>query len=154
VRAAGLAGRAAAREYEKQTAARPRPVEAAPPPPLATRGLLGRAVFVGFLLALLAAALVALRVDSLIGSHGPRLVFRVALVALLLGEALLLTSNWRGASERLAQRVLIRVWGPRSAVTRREKTFARLLRDSCTLVGIAFLAAALFELLSATIGSA
>jgi hypothetical protein len=38
-------------------------------------------------------------------------------------------------------------------VTRREKTFARVLRDVLTLIGIAFLAGAVFELLAATVGS-
>jgi hypothetical protein len=151
VRAAGRAGRAAAREYEQQAAARPEPVRVAPPPPLKTGGLFGRIVFVGFLLALFAAALAALRVDSLIPS-GERLLFRLVVAGILLGEALLLTSNWRRSSERLAQRLLNRVWGPRSAVTRRERVFARVLRDALTLVGIGFLAAAVFELLSGAIG--
>ena len=50
------------------------------------------------------------------------------------------------------QRVLNRVWGPRGAMNRREKSFARICRDLLTLVGIVWLAAAVFELLTATIG--
>ncbi len=38
-------------------------------------------------------------------------------------------------------------------MTRREKTFAAVLRDGLTLVGIAFLAGAVYELLAATVGS-
>ena len=58
----------------------------------------------------------------------------------------------RGANQRLVQRVLNRVWGPRGAMNRREKSFARICRDLLTLVGIVWLAAAVFELLTATIG--
>jgi len=156
VRAAARAGAAAAREYEKQAAERPAPATVSPavaPPALRTNDLLGRTVFVGFILALLALALAALRVETLLGSHAARLLFRLAAAVILLVEAYLLTSNWQGANQRLAQRLLNRVWGSRGAVTRREKSFARVLRDLLTLVGIAFLAGAVFELLAATIGS-
>jgi hypothetical protein len=159
VRAAGRAGLAAARELEKQSAARPKPappVPVAPPPPppaLRTKGVLGRAVFVGFVLALVALALVGLRIDSLVGAHDAKLGFRLTTAGVLALEGYLLTGNWRGANQRLGQRLLTRVWGPRSAVTRREKTFARIVRDALTLVGIVFIAAAVFELLSATVGS-
>ena len=44
------------------------------------------------------------------------------------------------------------MWGPRGAVTRRERFFARGVRDVLTLLGIIFLAAAVFELLVATVG--
>jgi hypothetical protein len=37
-------------------------------------------------------------------------------------------------------------------MNRREKSFARICRDLLTLVGIIWLAAAVFELLTATIG--
>jgi hypothetical protein len=152
VRAAGRAGAAAARELERQNAARPAPVPVAPlppPPALRTAGFVGSAVFAGFFAALVAFALVVLRVETLVGSSSARLVFRLVVAIVLLAEAALLTSNWRGANQRLGQRVLNRMWGPRGAMTRREKTFARLLRDAITLVGIAFLAAAVYALLSA-----
>jgi hypothetical protein len=151
VRAAGRAGMAAARELERQNAARPEPVPVvAPPPPpaLRTAGLVGSIVFAGFFASLVAFVLVILRVDTLVGSSSDRLVFRLVVAVVLLAEAALLTSNWRGANQRLGQRVLNRMWGPRGAVTRREKTFARLLRDAITLVGIAFLGTAVYALLS------
>lgn len=155
VRAAGLAGAAAARELERQSAAKSeKQTERQPPPPaLNTTGLLARTVFVGFLLSLTALVLAGLRVDSLIGGGDARLVFRLVVASILFVEAYFLTSNVRASNQRLAQRLLTRVWGRRGAVTRREKTFARIVRDALTLVGIAFLAAAIFELLSATIGS-
>lgn len=156
VRAAGRAGAAAVREYERQSAARPKPAPAAPAPmpaALPTTDLLGRTVFAGFVAALVALVLVALRVENLVGAHEPRLVFRLVLAGILAFESLLLLSNWRGLNQRLGQRLLTRMWGPRGAVTRREKAFARALRDALTLVGIAFLAAAVFELLAATVGS-
>ena len=156
VRAAARAGAAAAREYENQAAARPAPPGAAEPPPptpaLRTNDLLGRSVFVGFLLSLVALALLALRFETLVGSHAAKLL-RLAAALILFVEAYLLTSNWQGANQRLGQRLLNRVWGRRGAMTRREKTFARVIRDVLTLVGIAFLAGAVFEVLSATIGS-
>ncbi len=156
VRAAGRAGAAAARELERQNAARAQapPAELPPPPPaLRTNDLVGRAVFAGFCLALLACALTALRVDTVIGPRNLRLGYRLAVTLVLLAEASLLTSNWRGANQRLGQRLLNRVWGPRGAFTRREKAFARLVRDALTLIGIAFIAAAVYVLLAATVGT-
>jgi hypothetical protein len=157
VRAAGLAGRAAAREYDRSSPPRPSPAPAAiaaPPPPAADPdGIIGRIVFGCFVLALIAAILVGVKVDTLIPAGSARLGFRLVAAAILLLEAYLLTSNWGRANERLGQRLLRRVWGPRGAATRREKTFARLVRESLIVVGIAFLAAAAFELVSATIGT-
>jgi hypothetical protein len=155
VRAAGRAGMAAARELERQNAARPKPVPVAPAPPappppaLRTTGFVGRTVYAGFILALVAFALVILRVETLFGTHNDKLVFKLVVAGVLLAEATLLMSNWRGANQRLGQRVLTRTWGPRGAITRREKTFARLIRDVIMLIGLAFLAAAVYELLSA-----
>jgi len=156
VRAAGRASLAAARELEKQAAERPKPapVAPAPPPPAPkTTDLLGRTVFAGFVAALITLALVALRVDSLIGTRSVKVGFQVVAAAILFGEAYLLTSNWNGSNQRLGQRLLNRVWGQRGAMTRREKTFAHVVRDVLILVGIAFLAGAVYELLVATIGS-
>jgi hypothetical protein len=81
-----------------------------------------------------------------------KLIFRLVLAGLLLVEAALLLSNWRGANQRLVQRVLTKMWGPRGAMNRREKTVARICRDALAFVGLAFLAAAVFELLTATVG--
>jgi hypothetical protein len=120
---------------------------------MATHDLLGRTVFYGFVLALAMLSLVALRAETLIGGHEVKLGFRIAATAVLLIEAYLLTSNWHGANQRLGQRLLNRVWGPRGAVTRREKTFAHLLRDAIILIGIAFLGGGVYELLSAFVGS-
>ena len=155
VRAAGLALQ---RELEKKaatTAAQPAPVKAAPPPPLPpvpTTDFFGRAVFYSFIVSLIAFLLVVLRVEMVLGSHGGKTIFRLLLAAVMFLEAYLLTSNWRRANLRLVQRVANRVWGPRAAVTRREKFFVRLLRDALTLVGIVFLAAGTFEFLGATVG--
>ncbi len=67
-------------------------------------------------------------------------------------EAALLISNWRQSNERIGQRLLNRAWGPRGPMNRREKMFARIVRDALTLLGIGFLAAGVFELLVATVG--
>jgi hypothetical protein len=158
VRAAGRAGRAAAREFEREQRM---PVPAShveareplqPPPPARTGGVLGVTVFVGFLLSLLAIAVVGLGVETLVHG-GSRLAVRLVAAAILFAEATLLTSNWRGSSERLGQRLLTRVWGPRAAVTRRERGFARVVRDALTLIGIVLAAAGLYTLLNAALGS-
>jgi hypothetical protein len=152
VRAVGLG---IARELEKRAEAAPKtPPEPLPPPPPANiGGFVGRLVFAGLVGSLIAFLLVVLRFETLLGStHDVKLAIRLVLAAVLFVEAFLLLSNWRGANQRLVQRLLNRMWGPRAAMNRREKTFARICRDLLTLVGIVWLAAAVFELLTATIG--
>jgi hypothetical protein len=152
VRAVGLG---LARELEKRAEAPPkaRPEPLPPPPPANTRGFVGRLAFAGLVASLVAFLLVVLRFETLLGStHGAKLTVRLVLAAVLFLEAALLLSNWRGANQRLVQRLLNRVWGPRGAINRREKTFARICRDAMTLVGIVWLAAGVFELLTATVG--
>jgi hypothetical protein len=152
VRAVGLG---IAKELEKRADAPPkaRPEPLPPPPPANTGGLVGRLAFVGLVASLVAFLLVVLRFETLVGStHETKLIVRLVLAAILFLEAFLLLSNWRGANQRLVQRLLNRVWGPRGAMNRREKTFARICRDLMPFVGIVWLAAAVFELLTATIG--
>lgn len=152
VRAVGLG---IARELEKraEAPAKPKPEPLPPPPPANTGGFVGRLVFAGLVGSVFAFLLVVLRVETLLGStHDAKLTVRLVLAAILFLEAGLILSNWRGANQRLVQRLLNRVWGPRGAMNRREKTFARICRDVLTLVGIVWLAAAVFELLTATVG--
>jgi hypothetical protein len=152
VRAVGLG---IARELEKRADAppKPKPEPLPPPPPANTGGFVGRLVFAGLIGSLIAFLLVVLRFETLLGStHSVKLTVRLVLAGILFFEAFLILSNWRGANQRLVQRLLNRVWGPRGAMNRREKTFARVCRDLLTLVGIIWLAAAVFELLTATIG--
>src|SRR5690348_3821380 len=163
VRAAGLAIGAAAKELEKErqqraaaapaeAAARPQPAPVEPPPPHRTGGPVGGLVFYGFTVGLIAFVLAALNVDQLIATGDTRLVFRLVLAGILIAEAALLTSNWQQANQRLVQRLLNRVWGPRGAMNRRERAFTRLARDLLTLLGILMLALGVFEILRATIG--
>ena len=152
VRAVGLG---IARELEKRADAppKPKPEPLPPPPPANTGGFVGRLVFAGLMASLIAFLLVVLRFETLLGStHSVKLTVRLVLAGILFLEAFLILSNWRGANQRLVQRLLNRVWGPRGAMNRREKTFARVCRDLLTFVGIIWLAAAVFELLTATIG--
>ena len=152
VRAVGLG---IARELEKRADAppKPKPEPLPPPPPANTGGFVGRLVFAGLIGSLIAFLLVVLRFETLLGStHSVKLTVRLVLAGILFLEAFLILSNWRGANQRLVQRLLNRVWGPRGAMNRREKTFARVCRDLLTFVGIIWLAAAVFELLTATIG--
>lgn len=166
VRAAGLA---ISREIEKQaakppktpraaTAASARPAQAPPvvnapppPPPFPTGDFIGRVVFYSFILSLFAFLFVALRVEMLFSST-PKLVLQLVLAANLFLVAYLLMSNWQKANQRLAQRLLNRVWGARGPVNRREKFFARAARDGLTLIGILWLALGTLEFLSATVG--
>jgi hypothetical protein len=148
VRAVGLG---IARELEKRTEAAPkaRPEPLPPPPPANIGGFVGRLVFAGLVGSLIAFLLVVLRIETLFGSsHDAKLTIRLVLSAILFLESFLLLTNWRGANQRLVQRLLNRMWGPRAAMNRREKTFARICRDGMTLVGIIWLAAAVFELLT------
>jgi hypothetical protein len=143
----------ASRTDERATAAAAPAVPPPPPPaPARTGGLVGKLAFYGLVVSSIAFLLVVLRVEMVLGKGSVRTVFRFVLSVALFGEAYLLLSNWRGANQRLGQRVLTKVWGPRGAVTRRERVFARVVRDVLTLVGIAWLAAGVFELLSATVG--
>ena len=110
-------------------------------------------MFAGLVASVVAFLLVVLRFETLLGStHAAKLTIRLALAGILFLESALILSNWRGANQRLVQRLLNRMWGPRGAMNRREKTFARVARDLLTLVGIIWLGAAVFELLTATIG--
>jgi len=155
VRAAGLALQ---RELEKKTAAaatQPVPASAPPPPPpppVPTTDFFGRAAFYSFVVSLFAFLLIVLRVEMVLGRHGGKTIFRLILAGVMFVEAYLLTSNWQRANQRLVQRVANKLWGPRAAITRRERVFVRMLRDALTLVGIVFLAAGTFELLGATVG--
>ena len=152
VRAAGIV---LGREVDRRAAAAAaRPAPAAPPPPLPpapTADLYGRAVFGTFVASLVALLIVMLHGEDVFAG-GARTISRLVLGAIMLLEAALLTSNWRGANERIGQRLLNRVWGPRSAENRRERAFARVVRDALTLIGIGLLAAGVFAVLVATIG--
>jgi hypothetical protein len=152
VRAAGVV---LGREVDRRTAAaaaKPAPAAAPPPlPPVPTADLYGKAGFGTFVGSLVALLIVMLHGEDLF-SGGARTISRLVLGAIMLLEAALLTSNWRRANERIGQRLLNRVWGPRSAENRRERLFARVVRDALTLVGIALLAAGVFAVLVATIG--
>ena len=151
VRAVGLG---IARELEKRADAPPRqrPTPPPPPPPVPTGGFIGTAVFYAFVVGLIAGVLSLLKADTL--AHGtPRLVFRLVLGGVMLYVATLLTSNWRLANQRLGQRLLNRMWGPRGAGNARERFVARRVRDLLTLVGILFLAGGVFEVLTAFVGT-
>ena len=160
VRAAGLAVQRGLEKQAQPSAASPgaqapprpavqRAVSPAPPP-VRTGGIVGRFVFLSFVLSILAFLLVVLHVEMALG--GAKNTFRLILAAVMLLEAALLTTNRLRANERLAQRLATRMWGPRGASNRRERFVARFARDSLTLLGIVFLAAGAFELLEATVG--
>jgi len=143
------------REVDRRAAAAAaRPAPAAPPPPLPpvpTADLYGKAAFGTLMVSLVALLIVMLHGEDLLPGSG-KTVARLVLGATMLLESALLTTNWKRANERIGQRLLNRVWGARSAENRRERLFARIVRDALTLLGIAFLAAGVFAVLVATIG--
>jgi hypothetical protein len=163
VRAAGLA---ISREIDKQAAKAPTATRAAPPraapprpaaapkaapPPVPTADFVGRAIFFSFVVSLFAFLFVVLRVEMIFTST-PKTVLQLILAVVLLAVAFMLMSNWQRANQRLVQRLVNRVWGPRGAVNRREKFFAGAARDGLKLLAIAFLALGTLEFLSATVG--
>jgi hypothetical protein len=160
VRAAGIV---LGKEIDRRAAAaaaKPVPVRAEPlppPPPVATANLIGKAMFGLFVVALVILGATILHfVDLVPGSSkgSPERVTRLVLAAILFTEGYFLVSNWRKANERIGQRLLNRMFGmQRGAVTRREKFFARGVRDVLTLVGIGFLAGGVFDLLVALLGN-
>lgn len=156
VRAAGIV---IGKEIDRRTAAAAEKAAAPPPPPppppappVETHTFAGRWIFRLFVVSLVVLGLSLLHVDQLLPSEGEKIV-RLSLAAVLAFSALVLLTNWHRGNERIGQRLLARMWGPRSAVTKREKFVARAVRDVLTLVGIGFLAAAVYQLLVATIGT-
>ncbi len=153
VRAFGLTLQGELEKRAAVTAAAPaaRPAPPPPPPPIPTTGVRARATFVLFVLALVALGLVILHAASLLPATAGTAV-RLLATGVMFVEGVLLLSNWQNANRALVQRVLNRTWGPRGAVTRRERAFARSLREILALLAIVFLAAAAFELLATTVG--
>jgi hypothetical protein len=150
VRAAGIV---IGKEIDRRsTAAAAKPVPAAPPPPPppppphATHNVTGKALFAYFVVAIVAMGLVIFRVTDALPS-GTKTYGHLIFAGILLIEAGLLISNWGSANQRIGQRMLTKMWGPRGPANRRERFFARALKDVLTLVGIAFLAFGVFELL-------
>ena len=155
VRAAGIVigkeidRRAAATDAK---AAAPPPPPPPPPPPVETHTFVARWMFRFFVASLVILGLSLLHVDQLLPGTGQKIV-RFSLAAVLSFSALILLTNWHQGNERIGQRLLTRMWGPRGAVTIRERFFARAVLDVLTLLGIGFLAAAVYQLLVATIGT-
>jgi len=147
VRAVGLG---ISRELEKRADAPPqaRPAPPPPPPPLPTVDFYGRTVFALFVASAFAILCVVIRMEKVL-PHDVREWWRIVLTVVLSLGALVQLTNWRQANQRLVQRLLTRAWGPRGPTNRREKTFARVCREGLTLVGIVWLAAAVFEFLIA-----
>jgi hypothetical protein len=148
VRAVGLGIQ---REIEKRADA-PKPAPLPPPPPVRTGGFIGTAVFYAFIVGLVAGVLSVIQADEL-AHNTPRLIFRLTLGGVLFAVSVLLMTNWHLANQRLGQRLLTRMWGPRGPMNKRERFIARRVRDALTLVGIAFLAGAVYEILTAFVGT-
>jgi len=156
VRAAGIV---LGKEIDRRAAAADAKAAAPPPPPppplppaVATNTFVARWVFRLFVISLVVLGLSLLHFDQLLPEGEGQTILRLTLAGILGFSALVLLTNWKQGNERIGQRLLTRMWGPRAAVTKRERFFARAVRDVLTLVGIGFLAAAVYQLLVATIG--
>jgi len=146
VRAAGIVVGKEIDRRAADAAAKPAPPPPPPPPaPVPTGGVLGTTVFGFFVVALVVLGLTVLHFLDFIPA-GQRGLARLVAAAISFVEAFLLIFNWRGANERVGQRLLTRMWGHRGAMNRREKTVARIVRDVLALLGVAFLAAGVFQL--------
>ena len=155
VRAAGIV---VGKEIDKRAtaaAAKPPPAPKAPPPPppppAETTTFTGKAVFRFFLFSLILLVLTIFHAANYVPTEAQRIV-RLSFSGILLIQALLLLTNWHQANERIGQRLLTRMWGHRGAANKRERAMARVVKEGLTLFGIAFLAAAVFELVVAFVG--
>jgi hypothetical protein len=158
VRAAGIVigkeiDRRSAEAAAKPAPAAPPPPPPPPPPPVETTTFAGRWLFRLFVASLVVLGLSILHFADLVPGATAEKVVRLVLAGLLALEAFVLISNWRRGNERVGQRLLNRMWGPRGAANKREKAVARAVRDVLTLIGILFVAAAVYQLLVATIGT-
>jgi hypothetical protein len=120
--------------------------QAAPPP--SPKPMLDRLLWWGFLIAVVATGLAALNIDTVM-SGTSKLVLRLALGGIFLGVSLLLLTNWHRASERLVAKLMKKFWGMDHPVTGSGRFMRRIARDLMTLLGIVWLAAAVFEILRA-----
>ena len=155
VRAAGIVIGKEVDRRAQAAAERPAPVAPPPPPPPppapATHNIGGKALFAFFIFSLVTFGLVILHFDDAL-PKGSKTIGHLILAGIMFAQAVLLISNWQQSNERIGQRMLTKMWGHRGAVTRRERFFARGVRDVLTLLGIAFLAVGVFEFLVATVG--
>lgn len=118
------------------------------PPPPSPKPLLDRFLWWGFLVAVVATGLAALNVDA-VTSGTTKLVIRLVLGGVFLGVSLLLLTNWQRASERLVAKLMKKFWGMDHPVTRSGRFMRRIAKDLMTLLGILWLAIAVFEILRA-----
>ena len=117
-------------------------------PPPSPKPLLDRFLWWGFLVAVVATGLAALNVDA-VTSGTTKLVIRLVLGGVFLGVSLLLLTNWQRASERLVAKLMKKFWGMDHPVTRSGRFMRRIAKDLMTLLGILWLAIAVFEILRA-----
>jgi hypothetical protein len=117
-------------------------------PALPEKPLVDGFLYYLFLVSLVAVALAGLQVQML--TDGTiRSGIRLGLGVILVLMALLLLWNWQQARRRLVTRFFRRIWGLEEATTRTGRFFRSVGGDVMTLIGIAWLALGVFELLRA-----
>jgi hypothetical protein len=142
-------------EAERQAAAARPPAEApqaspaAPPPPaFPPKPFLDRVLYAGFILSIVAVCLAALQIQ-MVTTGSVRVGIRLGLGIVLVLMSLPLLTNWEHTKERLVANFLKRFWGIEEPTTRSGRAVRRLGKELLTLVGIAWLALGMFELLRA-----
>ena len=104
------------------------------------------------MITIVATALAALNIDML-ASGTSKVVVRVVLGGIFLSVSLVLLTNWQRANERLVARLMKKFWGMDHPVTRSGRFMRRIARDLMTLLGIAWLAIGVFEVLRALVNT-
>jgi hypothetical protein len=130
-------------------AAKPKPA-AAPPP--AARPIVDRLLWWGFLIAVASTAVAALNVDT-VTSGTTKVVIRLTLGGVFIFVSLMLLTNWQRANERLVARLMKKFWGMDHPTTRSGRVVRRIARDLMILLGNAWLAIGVFEILRAVVNT-
>ena len=116
----------------------------APPP----KPFVDRLVYYGFLLSLLAAGLVPLQLQTL-ASGSVRLGYLLGIGSVLILVAVPILTDWQQSKERLTARIFKKIWGLDAPVSRSGRLMRKIGKDVMTMVGIAWLALGLYEILRA-----
>jgi len=120
------------------------------PQPLPRKPIVDRLIYFTFLLSVLAVALAALQVQ-MVTSGDVRVGIRLVLGGVLILSAIPLLTNWQDTRRRLTNRFFRKLWGLEEPTTRSGRVMRKIAGDLLTLVGIAWLAFGVFEILRAFI---
>jgi hypothetical protein len=115
------------------------------PPPKPNR-FLDRLFWIAFLLTILASCLALLNVD-MVTSGTSKTVVRLTLGGIFFVVAIALLTNWMQMKDRVLSNVTRRLWGLDHPRTKTGRFMRSAAKDVLTLLGIAWLAIGVFEML-------